>query len=450
MTSPSEDVHLDRLQLPLIECTVGGHFHLARFTFALPGAIGVQDGFTSLQAWEGDGAEFSTWADVTIRQLQLPWHADVEAGAAMLGLLLEAPDGFPENVGAAEPPDAEDPDQPSLTTLLSVAQVVTPFHSPADHPTDWDQDARHLSPQSDAFMRALYATQTVVRAANLAQDGIPARLPSYEVLSQVFTQEAALTDPVFDVEDSNPDWSEPNFMILDKYYRPPPTPGHISVESVRAWEEQAGFGNSAIVVRENLQRTRRLMEVDGDYSQAVVAAAIGLESLCYNLLSATYWEDALRKGSDPDAILKEAARTLSSGSTPLKIASQKLPARLGGDWSSPSSAWNNYFKTTASLRNHVVHTGFLPTRAAAAAAVDAAFEAQKFLMDRLAEKRYRYPLCAYIFLGGIGLEKRGLLNRRITRRFDDIAAHPIPPSLAYADWSRALQHAVRTQQARTN
>lgn len=443
--SREDSLHHEHLRLPLIECG-NGHYHLTRFTFALPEPIGVEDGFSSVHVWTDDDTPRTTWAKVAIHQFELPAHPDGAVIAATLRLA-QGEDGTPTeepNEGGASETEEHDLGS-SLTTRLSIAQVVTPFSSPGGRAAEWDQQMRHLSPQNDAFVRALYATQTVVRAANLAQNPMPVRLPSYEALTLVLTQDAALFDCLVDVENLIIDWSEPAWMTLDKQYQLPPKPGEVPGALMHAWQREIGFGNPAIAAKENFRRAQRLMEIDGDYSQGVIAAAIGLESLCYNLVSATYWETSFKEGLGGEASVEAAAEALSSRSTPPRIAEQRLPRLLGGDWSSPTSAWTTYRETTAPLRNRIVHTGLLPRRAEASAAVAAAFEAHSFLLDRLAENRHKYPLCTYIFLGSVGLKQRDLLQKKIREMFEAIASEPDDPSLAYAEWNRALEIAIQRQ-----
>jgi hypothetical protein len=139
---------------------------------------------------------------------------------------------------------------------------------------------------------------------------------------------------------------------------------------------------------------------DGQYAEAAIQAAIAAEVLLTAILSLILWEEGLA-GKPRQEAMQILGMDLSR-----RVRASFHP-RIGGIWSfsqeGPVKSWRD---STAALRNRVVHGGYRPTKHEAQASLTAIIDLERFVCDRLAESRSKYPRTALSMLGRAGLDRR--------------------------------------------
>jgi hypothetical protein len=152
-------------------------------------------------------------------------------------------------------------------------------------------------------------------------------------------------------------------------------------------------------------RARLAIKHDGDYSKAVLAAAIS----CEILIKHTAWMLTF-EASDLDPDPSPGAQKVGLGRLrPSQLIGQVLAPRLGGAWASnsdntPIGGWRY---RVAVLRNRVVHRGHQPDAIEAADAVAAMQRLETHITDRLVASATTYPKTALAQAGAHGLRRRG-------------------------------------------
>jgi hypothetical protein len=116
-----------------------------------------------------------------------------------------------------------------------------------------------------------------------------------------------------------------------------------------------------------------------------------------------------------------AATAFEEGKVVKRVVTE-FPPRLKGTWkvdgSGPVADW---FSDTYRVRHRVVHGGFEASRAEAQSAFDATRGVERFLFQRLALARNRYPRSALMTLAEAGLSKRGMWKGKIKRFHEEVA-----------------------------
>lgn len=214
-----------------------------------------------------------------------------------------------------------------------------------------------------------------------------------------------------------------------------PNEQQLVLEQSRYWGHCLQVGSPAPLARDHLIDANRLLHHEGEYGRAVVAAATAVEVMTDSVLSALMWEE---HRMDPNSASPEqAAEGFEEGRSAHRVVSALAP-RLGGDWTSPASAFQRWRAAGGRLRNRVVHGGYAPTRSEGKAAVDLAEQLQRYLFDRVSERANRYPRVTLMLVAQSGLEKRGLYAGRIKRFHEEKA--PVEDSWidSFAAWHQRL------------
>lgn len=405
------------------------HRHLARYDFRLPDVIGVRDGFRSLQTYGPSSEERDgTFAHVTVRQVEL---ATDDSTALSI-----------RSIFGASGQDADElqggPARPQQ--LHSVAEVITFAHSPDDPPAGWDGRVENLGPLEDALVRAIHAARTVARSVRLADHGRAPLLPTYErAPAMVLMRQTTITEPLSLDEFTTIKWGSSSIVLLDHRnwpgYRPEPVPEEDAAE----WGVRIGLGMPAVLARERFIEARRLLHQEGEYAAAVVSAVTAVEILCDSILSALLWEECIESAEqDWKVAMADAVTQFSGGMTPLKRASTFTQQRLGGDWTSQASPWQLFRDGAASIRNRIVHAGYEPRRQEALEAIQHAFDAQSFLLSRLAAQRSKFPRSIFLLVGRAGMEARGAYSGKIKHFFEEVAVNEPDYAVNFSAWHRSL------------
>lgn len=393
-------------------CTITEpHEHLIRYFFPTPTHLPIADGQVVIQEYPGsDPEEAVPTAVVTVHQVE--GDPDPRAPADLLAVdavLRRLSIGDPQTPGGSGPYPGATPQQ------VTVMDVVTQLASPES--ADNFVRPQDAGPREDSLMRALSAAREVARAARLTENPRVV-LPSYERLPvAVLTAMAVgrMSGAVLTVPPPA-EWQVTTVVILD----------HTNIGGWEVTDEkelerltrEAGHwfnalkqGFPAAVAREHLIQAQRHLQVEGEYAQAVLAAATAAEVLCDALLSALLWEEHTADAVKPDAT--DAAKLFAKPKYAQRVSSGLMP-RLRGNWNE-GSPWVLWRHGGSRLRNRVIHTGYQPSRAEAVAAVDEVEALQVFLLDRLAARAAAYPRVAYMLLAVEGLEKRGAYNGQVKK-----------------------------------
>lgn len=411
------------------------HFHMVRYTFALPESIGVEDGYNTQHRYESpQGLGIDMFVEVTIRQVQVD---STDPNLLLTSALMEVAGA---EIVKDSPPEST-VGSPLKPRDLSIVQAATLASSPDEPPEDWDSRMSHLGPREDSFMRALDAAQSVVRGARLACEKNFCLLPTYERISPVVVVNEALMEhqlPLTELYSIK--WGEPSLMLLEQLNLADIPPEPVGSDLVGQWIIEVGMKNPALRVKERFLEAERLMSVEGEYGDAVIAAATSVEILCSTICSALFFEDFLKKNPIRDIeseVLKVASIFTKIGS-PLKLATKHISPKLKGNWTSPASPWELYRCEAASLRNRIVHAGYQPQRKEAEATLQCVLAAQSFIFDQLATQRVKYPRTSLLFLGRPGLERRGLYNGQIKQLIEQDFFSDREFSEKFSRWHRAV------------
>ncbi|MGI8855177.1 MAG: hypothetical protein ACR2JW_05465 [Thermomicrobiales bacterium] len=207
----------------------------------------------------------------------------------------------------------------------------------------------------------------------------------------------------------------------------------IEMDRLAATLQQFIRRNPVVIVNERMVMARYALNKTGDYAGAVIHAHIAVEVLMDSVLTFALFEEQM-KAEDAAVIFSEAAQ---------KRVRTHYGKRLGGDWNpNTSKAIMQWAKVLAPMRNRIVHMGYLPSYEEAHDAIDVVPTIADFVLDRIVQKRVRYPYLALIFLGRSGLEERKAWTRRI---IDLSATLDIPEWLkAYNRWRGEVETLAAT------
>jgi hypothetical protein len=153
--------------------------------------------------------------------------------------------------------------------------------------------------------------------------------------------------------------------------------------------------------RTHLARTAQQV---GEFGDAVVQTAIGVEILLDGVVALCLWEE--------QASLAVAARTLRRSVS--HWLGNELAPRLGGSWDqSGVGAIGRWRRDLADVRNRVVHRGYRPSEEQGNCAIAAGEAVDELVRERLAKHCFQYPRTALLLLGEPGLRKRDAWTRRM-------------------------------------
>lgn len=412
------------------------HIHLIRYIFKLPGYLAVPDG-TTIPAYypsaEDRADNAAPFVLTTIRQIELEADDD-------LTLSIRVADRVMKSLNLADRSGSDEEFSMRLERWHSVADIITSDSSPDAPPEGWDGRPQHLGPRSDQFMRALHAVRETARSIALTGRRSPV-LPTYErtpLMMHYLTAVAPGDSSQYRIP-ADEDWTFNGVIHLEHENIPGDGPSEedqtIVGQTMDYWRRCLDAKLPATFARERFLEAARLLNQDGEYAAAIVAASTGVEILCDALLSATLWEAHF---VDPGADGPGAASRLFGDVTPLSRAAKQLAPLIGGDWNSRRSAWQQFRGGTSALRNRVVHAGYSPSRAEAQLAIDQAAAVQGFLLDRVAERANTYPRVTWLVVGEDGLIRRNRYRGKIKKFVEQVAPHEDWYIESFGEWHQAL------------
>lgn len=301
-------------------------------------------------------------------------------------------------------PAKEEPDRspPAISTSIDAYRTVIEAVTQAAE-ADGEPPAPNLVAAS--FNRCLVAVNRVIDAYSVAFDDPElAHISASHLGMLAFAGSRPITANQFD--------AGPTFYLLP--YRPPATEKEIIDQE--GWTRTMAAlaitaqGNPFVAGERFYHQAVRAM-AQGDFGQVMVLIATAGEISLNGLLRSVVVEgdgaDAAQAIFDPEDHRTGLAARLR----------REYEPRLGGgpNWN-PDVADGDVAKWWAAVevvRGRVVHGGYQPTPQEAHDALIAAEELDRFIDDRLADRRFDYPITVLSKLGQHELEKRGWWSRRM-------------------------------------
>jgi hypothetical protein len=167
-----------------------------------------------------------------------------------------------------------------------------------------------------------------------------------------------------------------------------------SLERMLSELSAIAIGDPVVPYQELAAESRRAFEREGDTRTAVIHSQAACEVLLDSVFLALLWEEGM---APADAVAAFFAPNSTLGGRVRR--SDAYAARLGsGNWrldgSGPVATW---YSDLADLRNRCVHAGYRPTNDEALAASRAQYGLRDFIVDRLVDRKGRYPRTASLF-----------------------------------------------------
>jgi hypothetical protein len=166
-------------------------------------------------------------------------------------------------------------------------------------------------------------------------------------------------------------------------------------------------------------RAQRAFNVRGDRADGVVNLQTAVESMMYDLLRGLLVDE----GKTLDEIATEFAHDI-----PFKrLLISEFAPRLGGSWNvAGKGVVGEYWSNLYTLRNRVVHAGYLPGDREADLAQRSFLELREYVSERLNERSSKYPRTLLAKVGVNGLERRGWMTARMKARCAQLTAEQLP------------------------
>lgn len=413
---------------------------LARVFFVLPEPISLPDGYqVVMSAGEEGSSEFrpdDPEVSLIFHQVTTPHGRTTAAVEAQMTATRKAA-GLP----------AQSEDRPSLDLDIewTVVEALTPWDSPDPIPGTDLQHPAHWTPRTDIFNRCLFAARQVVRAYRQATE-TPYGLPTYvRAISPVLVysadgvrETAVINEQRFFVVRPTQDvWDGPSLMLLDHANLADPSSGRDFDDNIEMrfwhWYSEEARGNPLNLWRERWIEARRAHELLGEEGQAVILANTSCEVMLDTILALLMWEEGVA--------VEDAASAFEEGKV-LRRITQGLSPRLRGSWSTERGAVGSWYRSSYQLRHRVVHGGYSPSIREASDALEAAVGLQRFVMNRIAERRTVYPRATLMTIGEEGLHRRNLWSGQIKRFALEVA--PTEPNWrsSYTAWYQGLVAAL--------
>jgi hypothetical protein len=412
---------------------------LARIFFVLPEPISLPDGYKigMTARDEGDLVARPDDPEVSLIFHQVETNHGRTTGA--MDALMRATDH-----AEGLPPRTNHQTEPDLDIQWTVAEAVTPWDSPDPIP-ETVVSPGHLGPRNDAFMRCLHAAREVVRAYRQATE-TPYGLPTYvRTISPVLmytsrgVRETGTLEgrPVFLIRPTQHLWSGPSLVFLDHPNLPDPFRREEFTPEIHErftyWYLRRQQGSPLDLWRERWLEARRARDVAGEDAQAVILANTSCEVMLDVLLALLMWEDG-----EP---MEKAVPAFEEGKI-LRRIKQELTPRLKGNWSFDSGAVGDWHRATYKMRHRVVHGGYTPSPTETGDALEAALGLQRFVMDRIAQRRTAYPRAALMTVAEHGLRRRNMWSGQIKRFAEEVAPTESDWHSAYTTYYRDLVAAL--------
>lgn len=198
-------------------------------------------------------------------------------------------------------------------------------------------------------------------------------------------------------------------------------------------------GDPAMSYLERIADARYAFDELGKNAEAAVSLAIACEVIFDGLLGMILWEL-----QTPEA---EAAEIFSRDIVP-RIKNE-YASRLGGNWSLSGGPVGAWYESVAGLRNRVVHSGYQPARGEVRHCFDVVSGLASFILDRLYEKSFKYPVTAWNFLGEDGFAARGGASRRTREWLDDQTETPGAVVRRYVAWRTGVDSLIQRRRKAT-
>jgi len=265
-----------------------------------------------------------------------------------------------------------------------------------------------------AFHRCLFAFNMFLRGVQAATRDVRIRPITSHDLRPVVIVGALLRDQ---------SWQFLTALFMHPEAQPDPLPpagGPIT-------EDQLNAGLNAVMTQQPYlmtvlwrSRAQRALRQTGDPTDAIISFQIAAESLLFDTYRMLMVDEGF-SSSELQAVLEKEI--------PFKVLLVKvMPAKLGGQWdvTRADTAIGEYWEKLYLMRNSVVHTGVEPHGGHASEAQQGYWRLRDHLEERLLAKASAYPRTVLARIGREGLEKRGLLTRRMRRFMQTIADEPGP------------------------
>lgn len=326
--------------------------------------------------------------------------------------------------GLSDVPTAEsEVSAPALLSQHTVVEAITTRESPDSIPEEDQHQPIRWQPRADSLTRCLALTDRVLRAHRQASETPSGRLTYPRAHSPVLMFQAK---GVLEAQGDDPEmpmiarpvepWGGGGLVMLDHFNLPDPFRGKPFDAELQMrfphWLQEQERGNPLNLWRERFIEARRALEVTGDMALAVLLANTSAEVMLDALLALLLWED----GSSPEDVLDK----FEEGKV-LRRLTAEYPKRLKGSWSTSSGPVGRWYSDAYRLRHRVIHGGYEPTPRQAQEAIDAVHGLQRFVMDRLADRRTAYPRSALMTLAEEGLRRRNLWGGQIERFAREVA-----------------------------
>ena len=150
----------------------------------------------------------------------------------------------------------------------------------------------------------------------------------------------------------------------------------------------------------NFRREADLARQSGNHLAAAVMYGACAEAMLRDLHLVLMWDE----GIEPRAAMKEVKDPIPIRTLVRSAFHRKLGGRWQTDVAGPIANWHI---NVASLRNRVIHMGYEPDGSETHASLDAIYELNGFLRDRLVDRIHRFPHAADFFLGFERIETIG-------------------------------------------
>lgn len=206
-------------------------------------------------------------------------------------------------------------------------------------------------------------------------------------------------------------------VVEHVWFGPPPPASADQLDIAAQFLISRWVSNPIETYRNFATQARNAIRFDGDYTKAVLSAAIASEILIKHAAWMLTME-AERMDQDP---VPTADTERLGGRKPSQLIGGVLQPRLGGNWNSqdsshPVGAWRQHI---ARKRAEVLQRGGKVSGAEADEAIIAMRELETHIVDRLAEGGTTYPRTAFVQVGPEGLKKRGKFEE-VTERLSQV------------------------------
>lgn|GEM_PF-5255213 len=298
-------------------------------------------------------------------------------------------------------------------------------------PADQNLDKDGLSELFDYVLERIRQLQeaTALITKNLVKDWI-----ARERLPVVIPMRLA-SDAVDDATDDGMGAFVLSPNTLSTVNPPEPLQGQ-SIEQLEEYLENDDAGVAFTAYHKLRYETMVLYHRRGDYRMTVVSAAIAAEALINEMLQLLFWDE----GRYPEEV---APKFNPDETSVLKRVISEYPRHLGGGrWRTDKrGAIRDWREKIAEPRNEIVHAGAMPSSHEAQDALATLTDLERFMGQRLLEKKAQRPRTAILYHGVPRLESKGEMTNRL-RRLVESEREPHWAS-TFARWRDVLETEVQ-------